>query len=1550
MAPGILVNGFHDSTTSSSPLPTRRRPYPHEGLRFDPKLKPKSYRMTGTSPDSKILFLDVNILDSTGNDPYRGDVLIHGERIVSVGLVPDVEALRHDPKVRVVQGRGRTFMSGLGDAHTHWTWNNIALELLGDIGVEEHTLITARSALCYLDSGYTMCYGAASAKDRLDCVVRDAINRGTLPGPRLLANGREIAKREGELAAGITAFAEGPLEMREVIRHHAKIGVDQIKLSMSGEAITETVSAEECFFTDEETAACVDEAHRNGIRVCSHARARDSVIQCARHGVDVIYHASYTDEEGMQMLEKVKDRVVVAPALNWLYATVYEAEPFGYSMEKAEQVGYRRELETAIKALKEMHKRGITVLPGGDYGFAWCPHGTYARDLEHFVKLLDFTPMESIVAATAGIAKLFMQEDELGKVLPGYYADCILVDGDPLKDIAVLQDHSKLDVIMINGRIHKAQPTEFLNTSAVPPSLQEKKSYFNFVAFEDELGRSRIGHLDLGDSTIQPLTMASGSPLASLSQVIELGDEGVVRAAEAPFPLNSVKLLPPLADRDVLCIGENYRKHIKEYRESGFAAADNKVTDSKRYFFLFEETMYERYQWYTGPQVPTVFTKRSTSITASGTDIYPHPGFTQTMDYEGELGVIIGKAGFSIKEKDAMDYIWGYTIINGKSLGRHGSCGPVAVEAAALSGEIRVQTHVNGEKRQDGTTADLIFSIPKLIETVSSGITLQPGDLSNRIADPGSKNPTIDRVLQKPSSIPTYNLDRTWGGIGLTKVGPDHYINVRELGSQSPDAETIVFIHGLGANLEYYAPLVQAAGLESNYRIVLYDLEGHGATPARASSTATLQTFARDLDLLFAAKSITSATLVGWSLGGLIAMFFAEKHPSRVTTLILLGPGPTPFPEPAVEVFTKRAALVREKGMEASGVANAVATAATSSVTKSRPLAISAVRQSLLSTHPEGYAKGCIALARSRGTVITVENLRMPTLIVAGQEDAISPVKLAQGYRSKIPNSQVELLKDVGHWHVFEDLEGTAEAIKRFLGRFRYDYRCCYEPPPRKRRLTTVAAGQTFSPPVTLPSPGPVPPSTALEPSSRRPAEEKSMEANAGVIFPQLLGLKLSPDHAPSMQHGSGWNLGVRRSPHRSEKSITWILSQAAWQKLFGVYVEKIHPVYGFLDLEVVAGQAGRRWEDPCASNEYDAVLCGVGALGSLFSSRSKASEQERHLIDCAKDILETTSTLVVSPGVHDVEGWLLRTMYLRCHSTPHAAWIASCTTMHIVEAAGLHRESTRGSLVYPEIYPGGQPENVECRRRLFWIAKLLNTWISFEYGRSQVVIRGAQCPAPAPKPGDPTSDLISLFQLSEKLDPDQTVQVLELEESLVRLEEFEFESDAVILSQSCRGLAASSRSIDASCPWWHVSNVPFQFTCILLAMDTRKSLVHVKDSLATLKKAADHFATQKARKAYKNIDFLVRLSQKRKEQDAALLNESVGSSQGKQDGPMAEEQLNGSVSPLEGAGTEDTWSADTLLNPMDQSSLNYSYDWDIFVRDALDFSTTFPRLAEQEY
>ncbi|KAH8595907.1 isoaspartyl dipeptidase-like protein [Bisporella sp. PMI_857] len=431
-------------------------------LNFDQSLRPKKYEIIGTHPDSKILFTDVNIIDSSGRDPFRGDVLIEGERITQIGTIPNAETLKKDPKIRVFYGRGRTLMSGLGDAHTHFTWNGGDLNRLGELNVEEHVLLTARSAQCYIDSGYTMCFGAASAKERLDVVIRDAINAGDIPGPRYLANGKEIARRDGDLVAGITAYADGPDEMRQVIRHHVGLGVDQIKLSMSGEEITEIRSAQDCYFSDEETAACVDEAHGLGRRLCAHARACDSVKMCVRHGVDVIYHASYIDDDGMDMLEAEKDKHIVAPGINWLIATLYDAAAFGYPNEKAEQVGYKKELNAAICGLREMHRRGIVVLPGGDYGFAWTPHGTYARDLAHFVKLLDFTPMEALIAATAGVAKLFMREDELGMIKEGFYGDCILVDGNPLEDIEILQDHDKLNVIVINGKVHKAGRKEHI--------------------------------------------------------------------------------------------------------------------------------------------------------------------------------------------------------------------------------------------------------------------------------------------------------------------------------------------------------------------------------------------------------------------------------------------------------------------------------------------------------------------------------------------------------------------------------------------------------------------------------------------------------------------------------------------------------------------------------------------------------------------------------------------------------------------------------------------------------------------------------------------------------------------------------------------------------------------------------------------------------------------------------------------------------------------------------------------------------------------------------
>jgi len=128
-----------------------------DDISFDSSLQPKDYEIAGTHPDSKVLFLDVDILDCTGNLPYRGDVLIEGQRFSAVGQIQGKHELIKDPSVRIFQGRGRTLIPGLGDAHTHLSWNGGDLDALGELGVEEHTLLTARSAACYIDSGYTMC-------------------------------------------------------------------------------------------------------------------------------------------------------------------------------------------------------------------------------------------------------------------------------------------------------------------------------------------------------------------------------------------------------------------------------------------------------------------------------------------------------------------------------------------------------------------------------------------------------------------------------------------------------------------------------------------------------------------------------------------------------------------------------------------------------------------------------------------------------------------------------------------------------------------------------------------------------------------------------------------------------------------------------------------------------------------------------------------------------------------------------------------------------------------------------------------------------------------------------------------------------------------------------------------------------------------------------------------------------------------------------------------------------------------------------------------------
>jgi imidazolonepropionase-like amidohydrolase len=416
---------------------------------------------------TRTLIANTTILDGSGATPFAGDVLVEGDRIVATqpgGGLPRGDA-------RVIDGAGATLMPGLIEPHGHLSYPDAARNAdFTRMPPEEHVLVTMRNARMALDCGYTSVLSAASAKPRLDVVIRNEINAGRIPGPRYLANGPEITVSGGlgdenalhlpyHQTPTFAWVADGPDEIRKVCRLLLREGVDLLKLNVSGDNGPRNSRFERAVMTDAEVAAAVETARAGAVRVCAHARSAESVKMCVRHDIDIIYHATFADEEALDLLQARRDRVFVGPALGLTYQACYAASEWGFTPEKAREFGLVRELEVAAETMGRMRKRGIRVLPGGDYGFAWNPHGTYARDLLLFVDVLGFSPMETLVAATRMGGEIMGRGHELGQIKTGYLADLLLVDGDPLTDIKRLQNQDALLAIMQGGRLHKAPGT-----------------------------------------------------------------------------------------------------------------------------------------------------------------------------------------------------------------------------------------------------------------------------------------------------------------------------------------------------------------------------------------------------------------------------------------------------------------------------------------------------------------------------------------------------------------------------------------------------------------------------------------------------------------------------------------------------------------------------------------------------------------------------------------------------------------------------------------------------------------------------------------------------------------------------------------------------------------------------------------------------------------------------------------------------------------------------------------------------------------------------------
>lgn len=401
------------------------------------------------------LFTDVRVFDGSGAALFPGEVLVRGERIEAVARGD--ERLDRDG-VAVIEGGGATLMPGMVEAHAHLSWPSSVERVVNTMRLpaEEHLLATAHNARVTLDHGFTSAYSAGALGERFEIALKREIDAGHLPGPRLRASSLE---KGAEGVMGVPA-GHDPTHDRDIpgliayVKRMAAEGADSIKFLMSSDDAFQAGGAQTLMYSEDEAQAIGRAARESGVWLACHAQAAEAVKRALRAGFRSIFHCTYADEEALDMLEARKDQVFVAPAAGLLWARVHEAQAFGIGPDEARDMGAVSGLALMQQIYPQMRKRGIRVLPGGDYGFPYNPIGRNARDLQLFIDLFGYSASEALVAATKLGGQLM--DMAVGEIKSGMLADLLLVRGDPTADVRLLQDKANLLAIMKGGAFHKA--------------------------------------------------------------------------------------------------------------------------------------------------------------------------------------------------------------------------------------------------------------------------------------------------------------------------------------------------------------------------------------------------------------------------------------------------------------------------------------------------------------------------------------------------------------------------------------------------------------------------------------------------------------------------------------------------------------------------------------------------------------------------------------------------------------------------------------------------------------------------------------------------------------------------------------------------------------------------------------------------------------------------------------------------------------------------------------------------------------------------------------
>ena len=404
------------------------------------------------------------LVDGTGADAVaNGAVVLTDGVITFVGAEADLPEVPADAEQ--IDARGGTIMPGLVEAHFHATYFNI--EALEDLDikypVEYVSLLSSVNCRLALECGYTAARSGGCLFN-VDYWLRNAIEADLIPGPRLSPSGREICSAGGLMdwnpefrkigMEGLVFIINGVEDARRAVRSLVKDGVEWVKTYPTGDAAApDTNDHHTLCMTFEEMNAVVQTAHNHGMKVTGHCRATEGIKNALRAGYDTLEHGTFMDDEAMDLL--LERDVPVVPALYFEKASVIHGPDFG--LPPAVIDGHQETLDGGAESALRILRAGGRLGMGGDYGFGWNPHGDYAKELTFFTKEVGFTPVETIMCATKTGAEIMGRGDEFGTLEVGKQGDVLVVDGDVVADISILEDRDRFLAVMQSGVIKAGQ-------------------------------------------------------------------------------------------------------------------------------------------------------------------------------------------------------------------------------------------------------------------------------------------------------------------------------------------------------------------------------------------------------------------------------------------------------------------------------------------------------------------------------------------------------------------------------------------------------------------------------------------------------------------------------------------------------------------------------------------------------------------------------------------------------------------------------------------------------------------------------------------------------------------------------------------------------------------------------------------------------------------------------------------------------------------------------------------------------------------------------------